>query len=42
MVLRPNKSVENSFGERVMLKKKNEEFNEKASAPKGGNVKEKK
>lgn len=39
MVLRPNTSVENGYGERVMLKKKNEEFNEKASAPKGTNVK---
>jgi len=39
MVLRPNTSMLNSFGERVMLKKKNEEFNEKTSAPKGGNVK---
>lgn len=26
LVLRPNKSVSNSFGERVILKKKNQEF----------------
>ena len=42
MVLRPNTSVVNCYGERVILKKKNEEFFEKTSAPKGTNVKEKK
>jgi hypothetical protein len=34
LILRPNKSLSNSFGERVILKKKNQEFLEKASAPK--------
>jgi hypothetical protein len=34
LVLRPNVNVSNSFGERVILKKKNQEFLEKASAPK--------
>jgi hypothetical protein len=34
LVLRPNVNVSNSFGERVILKKKNQEFLEKTSAPK--------
>ena len=42
MVLRPNSNLSNSYNERVILKKKNEEFMEKTSAPKQGNVKEKK
>lgn len=42
MVIRPNKNLKTPLNERVIIKKKNKEFMEKASEPNPANKKEKK
>jgi Rnl2 family RNA ligase len=42
MVIRPNKNVKNENNDRVIIKKKNQEFLEKVAEPKEGKKKEKK